>query len=272
MSKYGWFAVSEGPSALANLHLHKGAPLKETNFEPKCGVLDQEDLMAQGIHVETFIPGGKPGTDALGSCTANATLVHLSNLLSEAEFLAYIKANVALGYGDVKAAEIAAITFYNLCSSQTGQKSQEWPPTDCGSSGVYCTEEATKLHLAAGDKTAAGAENIVSLMQNRDVIVGSPFMNSWEEPDSSGFIDGNGSQSAFESALRSGVAGGHETCHHSIEKLTLTATDKVDPFNTVIRARNSWSTSWGDDGDYLYHLSTFLMMGNHADYRQMQPA
>lgn len=271
MPSYGQFHVAETLSALATLHVHDGiTPLTTVDHEPKVGVLDQEDLIAQGIRVSTFIPGAKD-VDALGSCTANATVSALSNVLSRDAFAAWVAFPVHTTdvhpYDDVVSAEKAAIRFYHASTDQTGQRSEEWPPTDCGSSGPYIVSECVKQKLASGAKIASGAQNIVSLMQSGGLLTGSPFFNSWESPDANGFIDGDGSPAALQAAIRSGLAGGHETFWSAIEKLVLTETGAVDPAKTVIRFRNSWAKGWGDNGSARFHLSTFVALGGQCDHR-----
>lgn len=260
---YGRYQVPEAPSALARLHIHDGRPLHTVDWEPKVGVLDQSDLLAQGIHCSEFIPGaGDP--DALGSCTANASVSALSNLLGEEEFLTAVGAS---SYSDVVSAEEWAISFYHRCTDQTGDPSQEWPPTDCGSSGPYIVSELQAMKLAGGDRIAHGADSIVSLMQDGGLLLGSPWLNDWETPGQDGFIDGDGSASTLEGQIRNGVAGGHETYLSAVEKLALTETGKVDPHATVLRGRNSWTPSWGDNGSYRIHLSTLVMLGHYCDLR-----
>jgi hypothetical protein len=271
-TSYGRFQVAEPPPALASLHQHDGSPLKEVDHEPKVGVLDQEDLIEQGINTATLIPGAKE-VDALGSCTANAGTSGLSNLLSEARFAAWVGKQVLVGggtvYADVVATEEAAIRFYHTCTDQTGTPAQEWPPTDCGSSGPYVVSELQRLGLASGAKVASGADNIVSLMQTDGLLVGQPFLNAWEEPDANGFIDGNGSVVTLEAQIKQGVAGGHETYWSAIEKLALLPSGHVDARKTVIRFRNSWTKSWGDNGSARLHLSTFIALGGNCDFRQL---
>ena len=50
------------------------------------GVLDQSDLLAQGIDTSELVPGAKE-VDALGSCTANAFHAHLSTVVDQNTFL-----------------------------------------------------------------------------------------------------------------------------------------------------------------------------------------
>jgi len=262
MSKYGRYQVAEPYASLNKIHFHAGGPLKVAHHPAKVRVLDQEDLLAQGIIVSDFIPGAPKNVDALGSCTANAGTAAISNVLSEADFLAATKAT---SYADVKGAEEFAIRFYHACTDQTGDTSTEWPPVDCGSSGVYVVDEYKKMGLVKGDKIATTATDLVSLLQTDGVLMGSPWFNSWEEPTANGFIDSGG----IEAAIQSGVAGGHETYLWGVDSIELTASGLVNPAKTVINGRNSWSSSWGDEGDYRVHLSTLMAIASHCDFRQL---
>lgn len=264
-TKFGRYAVAE-PMRFDVVHLDKGGPLKEVDHESPVPVLDQEDLFKQGINTAKLIKGAQK-VDALGSCTANATAASVGQILAAAG-----KALPSgLSTSDPVASEEWAIRFYNACTDQTGDPSQEWPPTDCGSTGLYCCHELIKQKVASTYKTASGGQNIASLLQSGTVIQGTPWFNSWFNPDSNGFIDGNGSRSAFEDAINSGVAGGHETCISAIETLVLSATGKVQAAKTVLRVRNSWSSSFADHGSFRVHLSTLSMLGSQADFKQFVP-
>jgi hypothetical protein len=271
----GRFQAAEAPSALRRLHFHDGTtPLKEVDFEPKVAVLDQEDLHAQGIMCSSFIPnGGDP--DALGSCTCNTLTEQFSNILSEQDFSAYVaklgaQAAPADVYTDTVAAERAAIGAYHAVTGQTGQSSQEWPPTDCGSSGPYLYQWALANGYIASELIAHGADNIISLFQGGALLVGSPWAQAWFTPNSAGFIDGDGSVATLQQDLKQ-IAGGHEYTAAAIEKLAFYPTGLVDPFNTVIRCRNHWTASWADQGDFYMHLSLLVVLGGQADVRRFIP-
>lgn len=277
-TKLGRYHAPEPLSALQRLHWFKPeeiATFKTVDHEPKIGVLDQEDLHAQGIVCSQFIPGaGDP--DALGSCTANTSIEALSNVLNDSAFAAAVhelgkatpEGNV---YLDVVKAERAAIGFYHGCTDQTADSSSEWPPTDCGSSGPYMYQYAKQLGLISTEMVAQHtANNVVSLMQTDGLCWGTPWFSSWFQPDAAGFIDGNGSTSALEAAIRSGVAGGHEIYLSAIDKLAFFPGGGVDAANTVLRFRNHWGKSWCDQGSGLVHLSTILMLGGNVDLRQFR--
>jgi hypothetical protein len=274
---YGRYQVAEARSALLDLHQAPiGETLKTVDHETPLGVLDQSDLLKQGIHASKFIPGCKKDPDALGSCTANAAMAELAAVLTEAQFVAFAKkiihstyAESAKSFADVIGAERAAIAFYHVCTDQTGNPGEEWPPTDCGSSGPYIVSEAKRLGVIHAAKIANGAENIVSLMQTGGVMMGSPWLYAWEEPDAHGFVDGDGSSATLERQIAEGVAGGHETRLAAIEKLVLLPTGHIDARKTIIRDRNSWAKSWGEDGCCRFHLSTLVAIGGQSDFRQL---
>lgn len=261
-TKFGRYQVAE-PFRFDNEHLHlEGNVYHEVSWRIPIPVLDQEDLHAQGINCGTFIPnGGDP--DALGSCTANATMASVSER--------YVTSNKAapLGLsGNAVNDEKCAIKFYHACTDQTGEPSQEWPPTDCGSTGLYCCQELIRQAVIKDYKTATGALAALSLLQNGTVIEGTPWFYAWMTPDSQGYVDGDGSYDALMAAVESGVAGGHETCIHAAPQVAQASNGSVNLASTVFRVRNSWSKTWGLDGDFLLHASTLQYLVSYVDYKQ----
>ena len=270
---YGRVQVPETPETLACLHVHDfSTTLKAVAHPPRLGVLDQEDLFAQGIDTSQLIPGAQR-VDALGSCTANATIAKLSSFLPIAQFeqviaeLSGVPTPFGFSFAETVTPEKASIVFYHRCTDQTVDPGQEWPPTDCGSSGPYIVEMLQSMGICSGARIASGADNIVSLLQSGSLLMGSPFLNVWEEPGPDGMIDGDGSAATLHSQIAQGVAGGHETLIYAIEKLTVLPTGHVDPHNTILLHRNSWSSSWGDNGDFRSHLSTWVALGGQCDLR-----
>lgn len=270
----GRYHVPEPPNILTGaMHLYKGGPLKEVDHEPRLAVLDQSDLIKQGIDTSALIPGAAR-VDALGSCVFNATTASLSNALDADTFATLIGLYPGgdAEYSDTVKAEQYAIGLYHETTDLTGDPASEWPPTDCGSSGLYVCRELEHQGVIAGHKVAHGAEGIVSLLQTRELIVGQPWFNAWFDAGKDAFLDGDGTPDALQAAMASGVAGGHETVMSAVEKLTLTAAGQVDAANTVVRCRNSWSASWGDHGSYRMHLSTYVALGNYCDFRLIEAA
>jgi hypothetical protein len=245
-----------------DLFHRRQSTLKEVEWEIPIPVLDQEDLGAQGIDTSVLIPGAQK-MDALGSCTANATTASLSQVYANAGK----DLPAGLSATDAKADEEFAIKFYNACTDQTGDPSQEWPPTDCGSTGLYCCTELQKQKLITSYETGATVTDALSMLQTGTVIQGTVFFNAWMQPDSQGFVDGDGSAQALEAAIKSGVAGGHETCQYAIAQLGETHFTGIDLQNSYIKVRNSWSPSWGLSGSFLIHASTLQYLANYCDFK-----
>lgn len=260
--RYGRYQAPEPPSALRSVHLHRGEHLGPVDHEPPVGVLDQEDLLSQGIRCSEFISGATDVKE-LGSCTANATTARMSAIMSPTAFM---QLTGAMGMSDVVNAERWAIKFYHQCTSDTADPGSEWPPNDVGSSGPHIVNELRRLNLINTAKIAHGPDNIASLMQSGGLLVGSPWFASWEEPDANGFVDGDGSADALQQAIQSGVVGGHETHMSAIESIEYDGSG-VNPYRTIVRHRNSWSKAWGDNGSCRFHLSTWVMLGAYCDFR-----
>jgi hypothetical protein len=251
------------------LHLRTATTLTTSTHLPPLAVLDQEDLTAQGIDLQTLVSGARQ-VAALGSCTANATTAAMSCLgLGDFERYTAALGRAPVAMTDAVAAEEAAICFYHRCTYETGTPATEWPTVDCGSSGPYIVQELEALGVIAGAQIAHGPTNIASLLQSGPVLMGSPWFQAWETPGALGMIDGDGSADAVQAAVGSGVAGGHETLLFGIEAIELTPSGLVTPAATIIVGRNSWSRSWGDDGNYRLHLSTLAMLGAYCDFRQL---
>jgi len=270
-TKFGQVSVPE-PLRMDLLVVHDGGPLKEVEHDIPIPVLDQEDLHKQGIDVTKLVQGAQD-TDALGSCTCNTGAAHIAERwVAAGRNLADLKLTASNGtFGltgtDATTDEEFAIVLYHLVTDQTGDPAQEWPPTDCGSSGLYVCQQLISQRLAASYKSAPNVTGALSLLQTSTVMQGGPWFNSWMTPDSNGFVDGDGSYAAFQAAVKSGVAGGHETLQHGIPQLAQAANGSVDLAHTVIKVRNSWSTQFGLGGDYLLHASTLNRLARYYDYK-----
>jgi len=270
-TKFGQFAVAE-PLRFDLLAFHDDTPLKEVEHDIPIPVLDQEDLHKQGIDVTKLVPGAAD-TDALGSCTCNTGTAHIAERWAAAgKDLSGLKLTGGTGAITMSATgstadEEFAILLYHLVTDQTGVPSQEWPPTDCGSNGLYVCQELIAQGFAASYKSASNVTADITLLQSGSVMQGGPWFNSWMTPDSNGFVDGDGSYEAMRAALNSGVAGGHETLQHGIPQLALASNGSVDLAHTVIKVRNSWSTQFGLNGDYLLHASTLNYLLKYYDFK-----
>jgi hypothetical protein len=268
-TRFGRIHVPEPAGSLTRMHLAatEQITLVPITHDLRVPVLDQEDLLAQGINTAQIVPGAAK-VDALGSCVANASTAALSAGLTPAQADRLLPPGAPRLTGDDPAdGEKWAIWLYHGLTMLTGQPGTEWPPQDCGSSGLYACEFLEHQGLIAGHQIAHGAENILSLMQTAPLITGQPWLNAWMNPDSSGFIDGDGSMGQLAEDAAGGVAGGHETCWYAIEQIGRTLDGTIDPATTIIRFRNSWGTGWGDQGTGLAHLSTFVALGHWCDFR-----
>ncbi len=270
-TKFGQFAVAE-PLRFDLLAFHDDTPLKEVEHDIPIPVLDQEDLHQQGIDVTKLVPGAAD-TDALGSCTCNTGTAHIAERWAAAgKDLGGLKLTggtgaITMSATDGTADEEFAILLYHLVTDQTGVPSQEWPPTDCGSNGLYVCQELIAQGFAVSYKSASNVTADIALLQTGSVMQGGPWFNSWMQPDSNGFVDGDGSYEAMRAAVNSGVAGGHETLQHGIPQLALAGDGSVDLAHTVIKVRNSWSTQFGLNGDYLLHASTLNYLLKYYDFK-----
>lgn len=272
-TKFGQYRIAERLDADRVL-FHSAEELKEVNWDIPIPVLDQEDLLAQSIDTSVMIPGA-PAVDALGSCTANASTEHIAQMSVTA---GKDLESLEVGFGgkiwrmspnSAPANEQWAIVFYHLDTDQTNDPSQEWPPTDCGSTGQYCCEFAVRHGLAKDFVVPHNIQGALLALQKGTVIQGAPWFNAWMSPDSNGFVDGDGSVDALEAAIQSGIAGGHETCQRAIVQLAQLKGGAIDLQNTYIKIRNSWSQNFGLNGDYLIHASTLDLLGGHVDYKQL---
>ena len=260
-TKFGRFSIAE-PPLFDRMLIYKGEGLRVADHEPPIPILDQEDLLAQGIHVSQIVPGATD-VQALGSCTCNAGTASLAELYATAGK----PLPAPLSTTDAAADESFAIELYHAVTDQTGNPSQEWPPSDCGSTGLYVCQELIHQKWISSYLTTNEIHALASLLQQHSVIMGSPWFNAWMEPDAGGFIDGNGGIIDFERAVRSGVAGGHETAVCALERLTLNPLGWIDADKSHVRVRNSWSASWGDHGCYRIHLSTLRMLSLQVDFK-----
>lgn len=239
------------------LHHHNPAvTLKRVDHAPPIPVLDQQDLIRQGIRVSELVPGAAD-TDALGSCTGNGGTVALATLVGAAGLAA-----VGLSSRDAVADEAFAIKLY-AAATLVDDVPGGMPQQDTGSSGLAIAKTLKKRRLIRGYRHAVNADALASLLQAGTVLMGTPWFNAWFEPNASGFVDG---VSGWE---RSGVAGGHEVCITGLEDVVQDHAGRVVPEKTIIRVRNSWSVSWGDSGDFLMRLSTYNALRSAIDLIQL---
>lgn len=228
------------------------ATIKPVAHDPAIPILDQEDLLAQGIDVTAMFPKAKglKKVDALGSCVGNATTYGLSSLYrGELD-------TIKLSATDAVHNEKFAIRRYHRASEKDDLLFQQYPNDDCGSSGLGTCKAAKADGLISSYRWATDAHGVATLLQDEGVLLGVPWFQSWFDPDSDGFVDGGDWN-------ESGLAGGHE-----IYVAELESWDDRRPEKSVIRFVNSWSNTWGDHGSGRLRLSTYARLADQIDAKQ----
>lgn len=244
------------PRSLAYCRPYDGRPLRATAWEPRLPVLDQTNLIAQGIRTSEAY-GLDQDVDALASCTGNAAAALLSIILSPARAAA-----AGLETDNATAAEHFAIGLYADATTEDRWQDLTWPAQDCGSSGLGVAKVLRNRGLADQYGHATTAEELCTLLQTGPVLMGLPWFSSFTQTaDPHGFVD------ADPAWADSPLEGGHEVCITALEDVAY-IDGALDPDRTVLRFRNSWSTSWADHGDGRLLLRTYLTLRDAVDVVQ----
>lgn len=225
--------------------------IKPIDHPISIGILDQSNLLSQGLRVSQLVHGAKDD-DELGSCTGNGGTYSLS---TSPKLTARVTA-----VGDTLD-ERYAIRLYADATRADEFTDEAWPPTDCGSSGLGICKVLRKRGLVGSYQWATTVEGLGALLQRGSVLMGVPWYNAWFSPDADGFVDASGP----DQWLSSGLAGGHEICVVALESW-----DARDPGKSVIRFPNSWNTSWGANGYGRMRLSTYSTLRKQVDVKQIR--
>ena len=244
------------PRSLAYRRRYTGEPIRPTEWTPKVPVLDQQNLIAQGIHTSTLAEG-TTDVDALGSCTANAATCLISILRTPDDLAA-----AGLDVTDPAAAEAWAIGLYSDATHRDQWLAESWPTVDCGSSGLGVAKALRHRGLVDQYGHATTAEELCTLLQTGPVLMGMPWLSAFTQTtNDAGFID------ADPRWADSPLEGGHEVCITALEAVAL-HDGRLLPDHTVLRFRNSWGTGWGDRGEGRLFLSTYLALRDQIDLTQ----
>jgi len=149
----------------------------------------------------------------LGSCTGNATAQALNTdpLIPASRRLL---------------TEADAIAIYSWATHHDSYRGA-YPPTDTGSDGLSVAKAAKHLELISSYQHAFGLDHVLGALVVRPLIIGIPWLQGMFAVRSDGYLQVTGA-----------VAGGHEVCLHGI-----------DVERQAVRLLNSWSSSWGDQGE-----------------------
>lgn len=245
------------PRSLAYRRPYDGQPIKPVEWAPKVSVLDQQDLLAQGIRTSQLAPG-VADVDALGSCTANAATAALSVLLDADACTA-----AGLDVTDAAQAEEWAIGLYADATRQDEWLAEQWPSDDCGSSGLGVAKALKARGLIDQYGHATTAEQLCTLLQTGPVLMGVPWYQAWFEPTTpSALLDD------ITDWRNSPLAGGHEVAVVALEAVQQNSAGDLDYARTIIRVRNSWSASWGDSGCFRMSLAVYQTLRDQIDLVQ----
>jgi hypothetical protein len=243
------------PRSLAYRRRYTGESIRPVEWSPKVPILDQQDLIGQGIHTSKIFDG-VDDVDALGSCTANSA-TGLVSILHTAAALA----DAGLDVTDPTGAEKWAISLYSDATHRDQWHDQAWPNTDCGSSGLGVAKALRHRGLIDQYGHATTAEELGALLQFGPVLMGTVWMDSFFTPGPDGFID------ADPNWPSSTVAGGHEVCLTALEDVSLNP-DGTLADSTALRFVNSWSSSWGEQGSGRLTVGTYRALRQDIDLVQ----
>jgi hypothetical protein len=244
------------PRSLAYRRPYTGETLRTVEWAPKIPVLNQQDLGAQGIRTSAMFDG-VADVDALGSCTANAATAALSVLLS-----ADACATAGLDTTDATAAERFAIGLYADATTADEWLDSTWPTDDCGSSGLGVTKALHRRGLIDQYGHATTGEELCALLQTGPVLMGMPWKAAFFEPASTTALLDD-----IPNWETSPNAGGHEVLITALESVAEIEGD-ISYAHTVLRVRNSWSASWGDDGSFRMSLAVYQQLRSEIDLIQ----
>jgi hypothetical protein len=151
----------------------------------------------------------------LGSCTANAAL---GVLVTDP----FWRAGMSFTEAD-------AVALYEIETKlDDSQIPGEYPPDDTGSSGPWSMRALEKQGKIRSWRHTRSLHTALRLLNTGPISVGTPWFQSMFTPDDVGMLVVDPS---------SGVAGGHQ--------YAVTANDVA---GQRVLVRNSWGTSWGQNG------------------------
>lgn len=160
----------------------------------------------------------------LGSCVGNA--------------IAHLVATTAKNHApDDSITEGDAVDYYALATTYDDIPGQ-YPPTDTGSSGLGGMKALQADGLLKGYNHAFNVDGMIVGLQKTPVAIGVSWTDNMFYPNDEGFVFPTGP-----------VVGGHE--------FMVYGWDEDGQFFT---ARNSWGSSWGDNGDFRIAIDDMVTL------------
>jgi hypothetical protein len=242
---------------LAYRRPYTGETIHPADHEPNLPVLDQEDLLGQGIRLSELY-AGMPDLPALGSCGGNSGTEVAASLLDADEALAK-----GLATTDAVAAEKFAIGVYADATRRDQWHDQAFPSDDCGTSGLAIAKVLKSRGICEQYATATTAEEFARDLGQGAALYGTPWFEAWFEP-----VGTDALLDDIKGWERSPVAGGHLVTATALERVAFDKTGRLDPAGTIVRFRNHWTASWGDNGSFRMSLALYNATRDQVDIIQ----
>ena len=176
----------------------------------------------------------------LGACTGFAAQA----CCAAAPFYSVIPTNVpARPSLNVSDAQKQAITLYSA-ATKLDTFYGSYLPTDTGSTGLAVAKAAKEAGLISGYLHTFTLDDALTALSLTPVIVGLNWYTGFDHVAADGLVKVSGS-----------VRGGHEFLLYGLD-----ATKKL------VKARNSWGTKWGANGNFCFSFDDFgRLLGEQGD-------
>lgn len=243
--------------SLAYRRTYSGETIRPADWEPKVPVLDQEDLLAQGIRTSQMY-AALPDLDALGSCGGNTGTELASAILTEAEARDH-----GLDVTDTVAAEKYAIGVYSDATARDRWHDVQFPTDDCGTSGLAIVKVLRTRGICDQYGIATTAEEFARDLGKGPLAFGTPWYQAWFSP-----VTANALLDDIPDWEDSPVAGGHLITATALEDVHFTPGGDLDLKRTIVRLRNHWSSSWADNGSFRVSLALYQRLRDQIDLHQ----
>lgn len=254
--KLGWHHVTD-PATLAYRRPYTGETIKPADHEPDLPVLDQEDLTDQGIYLSKMY-AGMSDLAALGSCGGNTGTEAAAALLTAEEAL-----GKGLNTKDAVAAEQYAIGVYSDATRVDQWHDVEFPRDDCGTSGLAIAKVLKHRRICDLYTTATTPEEFARDLGVAGALYGTAWPKAWFEP-----VNAHALLDDIKGWEKSPIAGGHLIYASALEEVHFTKGGDLDLKRTIVRFRNHWSASWGDNGSFRMSLDLYRRTRSDVDIHQ----